>query len=248
MKAEKTQKGNPHRLSFWQHVFPARSIERFAGQDGKIAVKHRRSSREFRVSPHDKLFCAERRWDQRSESGYMKHIEGEFQNLADEIIGGLRSLNKEQSRVATRFLVLWSSRFQQRHNPTPDRHIRGIVEEGLSKDDEERLESKWTGFVRADQMMSGRTIAGLQMQMNIDQVDTHFQGVRWGVLTALQGEFVLPDTFERRAAIPLTPTICLVMGYGDAAISNDGTTMLNRFAVEAAKDYYVARDLSRCPL
>src|SRR5277367_3510248 len=80
VKTEKPQKGNPRRLTFWQHVFPAKSIERFAGHDGKIAVRHRQADKEFKLAPENELFCAQRRWDQRAEAGYMKEIEDQFQS------------------------------------------------------------------------------------------------------------------------------------------------------------------------
>ena len=35
---DKVQGANPHRLTLWQHVFPAGSIARFAGPDGRVAV------------------------------------------------------------------------------------------------------------------------------------------------------------------------------------------------------------------
>jgi hypothetical protein len=125
VKAEKPQIGNPRKLTFWQHVFPARSIERFAGDDGNVAVKHRQSKREFRIPPDDKLFCAQRVWDQRAEAGYMKQIEDEFQTLADEIIAGLNQIGPEKSRIATKFFALWCSRFRQRNEPTPDHFVEG---------------------------------------------------------------------------------------------------------------------------
>jgi hypothetical protein len=83
MVDDKPQKGNPHRLTVNQHVYPAWSIERFADTTGKVEVWLRRSDKTFRASPDNPLFCARRTWDQRAESGYMKAIEDEFQILAD---------------------------------------------------------------------------------------------------------------------------------------------------------------------
>ena len=50
---EKVQGANPHRLTLWQHVFPAASIARFAGPDDRVAVIDlvRRTARRARARP-----------------------------------------------------------------------------------------------------------------------------------------------------------------------------------------------------
>ena len=247
VKAEKPQIGNPRKLTFWQHVFPARSIERFAGDDGNVAVKHRQSKREFRIPPDDKLFCAQRVWDQRAEAGYMKQIEDEFQTLADEIIAGLNQIGPEKSRIATKFFALWCSRFRQRNEPTPDHFVEGILGENLSKDQEEVLERNWIGYLRTGQMMPGRILSGLQIQMTIQQFEAHFRDTHWGIVVAREGEFVLPDTFGKLAIVPVTPKICLCCGIEGLELSMSEVSKINRQAVQSTQDYCVARDFAMCP-
>jgi hypothetical protein len=210
MSPEKTQAGNPHRLTVRQHVFPAKAIGRFVGTDGKVAVRHIRAENEFRLFPDNELFCAERCWDQRAEAGYMRSIENDFDQLSIEVLGGLRKLNCKQSSLATRFFALWHFRSHYRPQPVADRPINGIVEEGLSKNEEELLESKHVSFLRSDQMMPGRMVTGLHIQILIDQAAKQLQDVSWGVVTSGEGEFVLPDTFGGSTIVPLTPTVCLI--------------------------------------
>jgi hypothetical protein len=248
IKGHKPQAGNPHKLTFWQHVFPAKSLERFAGPDGKVAVKHCQADKEFKLAPDNELFCAQRRWDQRAEAGYMKDIENQFQSLGDEIITGLRTIDDEQSRIVTRFFALWRLRFHHKHAPLPDHFIKGVVEEHLSEDQEELLESKWVGYFSADQMMPGRIVAGIQIQTNIQAIDAHLRGNRWGVVTADKGEFIVPDTFGVMTVVPVTPTICLVCAREDMEISNAEVSKINRLAMRYRQDYCVARDFTQCPL
>jgi hypothetical protein len=248
MSVEKTQAGNPRRLTVRQHVFPAKAIRRFVGTDGKVAVRHRRSQNEFRLSPDDELFCAKRCWDQRAEAGYMRSIENSFDQLALEVINGLRGLNCKQSSVVTRFFVLWCSRFEYKHNPIPDHPIDGIVEENLSKDEGELLESKHISFLRSDQTMPGRLITGLQIQMRIDQACKQLQDTRWGVVTSSEGEFVLPDTFGSSTIVPVTPTVSLICGCKDAEIPKESTVAINRLADHSACSFLIARAFSECPL
>jgi hypothetical protein len=248
VKTEKPQTGNPHKLTFWQHVFPATSIRRFAGGDGRVAVKHRQADKEFRLLPNDMLFCAQRSWDQRAEAGYMKQVENDFQIVADEIISGLRALNNEKSRLVTRLFALWCARFRQRHSPSTDHVVNGVACEYLSKDQEEILEGNWGGFFRANQTMPGRFVAGLQIQLAIDQFEAYFQGHHWGVVAAGEGEFLLPDTFGTLVAVPLTPTISLVCDSDNLEIPMPQVAKLNRRAMQSARDFYIARDFSMCPM
>lgn len=248
MKAQRPQRGNPRRLTYWQHVLPVRSIARFASQDGKVAVKDRRAKQEFRLSPSDKFFCAQRSWDQRAEAGFMKEIEDEFQALAEEIIAGRRLIDAQVSRIVTRFFALWCLRFHFRHNPMPDHPIVGIVPENLSKDQEEMLEHNWISFVGQNQNMPGRFATGIQIQTSIFKSEKDFQNAVWGVATAAKGEFVIPDTFGNLAIVPLTPRISLIWNSKNVELSDVGVANVNLLAVQSARDYYIARDFVMCPI
>lgn len=248
MKTQRPQRGNPHRLTVEQHVFPARSIERFAAADGKVSVRLRNSNKQLRLRPDNNLFCAKRAWDQRAEAGYMKTIEDEFQILADQIICGSRRLDEEKSRIASRFFALWCFRFRARHNSTADHSVAGIVGERLSQNEEELLEANHIGFFRSDQTMPGRVVCGIQIQMSIDKFVSDFRGIRWGVLTTRRAELILPDTFGRFVFLPVTPITCLVCSGEDGELSLAQILEINRLAVRSAQQYYLARDFARCPL
>ncbi len=165
VKTQRPQRGNPHRLTVDQHVFPARSIARFAASDGKVSVRLCQSNKQLRVLPGHNLFCAKRAWDQRAEAGYMKAIEDEFQTLAEEVIGGNGRIDEEKSRIVSRFFALWCFRFRARHSSTPDHPVEGIVGERLTRDEEEMLEANHVGFFRSDQTMPGRAVCGIALQM-----------------------------------------------------------------------------------
>ncbi len=103
---EKPQKGNPHGLTIDQHVFPKRSIERFAGQDGRVYVYLKSKQVYFQAAPGDVIFCAKRIWDQRAEYGYMREIEDKFQALAESIIcGDLKEIDQQNTEILNDFLV-----------------------------------------------------------------------------------------------------------------------------------------------
>lgn len=246
MVDDKPQKGNPHRLTINQHVYPARSIERFADTTGTVEVWLRRNNKTFRASPDNPLFCARRTWDQRAEFGYMKAIEDEFQILADRIVNGGAMLTAEESLAASRFFILWQLRAQQRHNPIGDAPVAGVAPDPLTKDQREQLE-ELVMFMNSDQTLSGRFVSGLHILGEIDRSLTQLTNARWGVVTAHEGEFLLPESFGYCCQIPIAPSRCLVYGHADTIIPECEVAKANRVAVALDTDYLVARDLARCP-
>ncbi|WP_175965804.1 hypothetical protein [Burkholderia sp. BCC0322] len=117
-KPEPTQPGNPHQLTKNQHIFPDASITRFEhAEKGITAILLDRGQRISNLRADNKLFCANRVWDQRAESGYMVGIESEFQFLARRLIAGdLRWLAPMQPTI-TRFYALWEQRAHYALNP-----------------------------------------------------------------------------------------------------------------------------------
>src|SRR6516165_2453987 len=87
-RVEKTRPRNPNRLTVDQHVFPSTSIERFADEKGYVSLHDLRRERIIRVKPRNAIFCASRAWDERTETGFMKRIEDEFQQIIGPIIEG----------------------------------------------------------------------------------------------------------------------------------------------------------------
>ncbi len=178
----------------------------------------------------------------------MKDIEDSFQPLADKVVSGLTRLDLQQNLVATRFFALWLFRTQLKYNPFSDQTVNGVHGEQLTTDQQERLEKQGGAYIRSDQSMPGRFLAGLHTLMAIDAVVARLQGTAWGIIRAGEGEFICPDTFGQLAAIPVTPAASLYLGAGDAMISRQEVARWNRLAQESARSYRLARDFTSCPL
>jgi len=248
MKYQKTQKGNPYSLTVDQHVFPVASLRRFADKGGSVWVTRRGWREPKKLSPRASIFCARRAWDQRSEYGYMRHIEGRFQALADRIVAGYRSLSAPECEAVTQFYALWRYRAIQREKVEPDVTIRGFLpDRTLSEDRMEALESN--GYVVANAMgaMPGRMMAGMRIQFGIRKVALDLLGVRWGVAEAFQGEFVIPDSPGTITIVPVSPDICLAADTGDHTVMPEGVRLINQLAISTSSSYLVARDFSKCP-
>lgn len=251
MKYAKTQKGNPRSLTLDQHVFPVASLLRFA-DGGSMSVLRKGWRQPKKLSPRNPIFCARRAWDQRSEHGYMRQIEGRFQALADRIVGGYRSLSEPECKIVTEFYALWRCRAIQRGKLEPDVPIKGLPPDNISEDQREIVEGNGYIVANAVGAMPGRMMGGMRIQMGIRRMLLELSGARWGVAEANQGEFVVPDHFGWALIVPLTPRICLTAGWGDHTVLLEGVRLLNRVALSmafsAAGGYLVAQDFSNCPL
>jgi hypothetical protein len=113
MTFEPPQKGNPHQLTVNQHTFPSASIARFANEKGAVQVLRKASVTHFHAKPADRIFCAQRVWDQQAEGGFMKGIEDAFQELASAILDDPAfRLGSQHFAVINEFYCLWNIRAQ----------------------------------------------------------------------------------------------------------------------------------------
>lgn len=251
MKHEKTQKGNPHQLTVNQHIFPAKSISRFVDASGTVCVVHKKIEGVIRAKPDDQIFCAKRVWDQRAEAGYMKNIEDKFQALADAILNrSQNNIGLLEDKIVTDMFMLWGIRHHRNHNPIPDQKVEGIIDVSrkLSKDEQEILEKNHIGFIRPDLTISGRSLTGINIQMNMDVARKDMSDTRWGILTAQEGEFLVPDNFNNARIIPLSPQHCLFSQSHNETIHFDEVKKINRMALQNVNDFWFAKDISKCPI
>ena len=119
---EKVQKGNPHHLTIKQHIFPVKSIQRFCDDQGYIQIYNFAANKKHKIKPDDQIFCARRSWDQRAETGYMKQIEGEFQEIAERVLMNQmdHDFDETDKLKLNEFYALWRLRSYYSTNPEND--------------------------------------------------------------------------------------------------------------------------------
>lgn len=249
-RAEKTRPGNPNRLTLNQHVFPTRSIERFAGADGHVDVR-RLDARDkvIRPRPDNVIFGANRAWDQRAESGYMKRIEDRFQQVADGIIAGKTTTVWAAERPAIDWMyALWYWRARFRELESQETQLNGVEGPDLSLEQEENLESNGYMFVRKYGAMPTRQLNGAVVEMRTGfYVDELAKSVaRWGIIRAQSGEFIVPDV-PWHGVIPLTPQLALAWNAPDGIITEQNLAQVNAAMRSVSEIYYFARDVACCP-
>jgi hypothetical protein len=246
---ERTQRGNPHRLTIAQHVFPAASIERFCGPDGRVYVHDLLRNKVRRAGPRDDIFCAKRAWDHGSETGFMRRIEDAFQDLADRVVDRqVSTIGEADKRIVNEFFALWYMRSRGRTLAAQEYQAKGVTGGGLSKNQEEILERRGVMFARAGGKFPSRYLNGHELSVRTYRYAQNELAVtRWGIIEAQAGEFLVPDV-PLHTVIPLTPTRCLASPAPDGMITRQNLTEINRNSLGASRVYFFARDFAACPV
>jgi hypothetical protein len=247
---EKTQKGNPHRLPVKQHVFPVRSIARFANSGGVVQLHNLATLQTRAARPGDAIFCAMRAWDLRAERGFMKQIEDEFQELAERIIAGTvtRIVAADKGKV-DRFFALWKWRAHFRDADPQEVQFKGVTGARWTQDQEEEFEKAGVLVLREGGRAPAHRVHGSQLQVAIDRECSMLTGIRWGIIQAVGGQFLVPDA-PTTAHVPLHPTLSLCGGEQEwiagSGILRRNVVDLNRHLLKGCKAYYFSNDPAEC--
>ena len=241
---------NPYQLTKKQHVFPAKSLARFADtSDNRLAVRLLCHSKEIRVLPSNEVFCAMRVWDHGGERG-TKHIEDKFQAVADQICTIRRSLEDDQHLIVTEFFALWAARAELKANPIGDVPLIGVTGKQMqyTRDEQEMLEKNNIGYINEDLTMPGHQLASGVIMIRIGDYKRQHPRQRWGVVYSRTLEFIVPDQFGGKAIVPVTPRLCLVADSPNNLASEQEVRMQNHVATRVARDYIAARSFADCGL
>jgi hypothetical protein len=249
MKYEKPQNQNPHELPIKQHIFPLKSIERFANNDGFIETRIIKHNIVKLLKSDNPIFCGNRIWDNRAETGYMKSIENDFQEIATNICKDNKyKIEIENMRKISMFYSLWRMRFHFKHNPKSDGKLKGIHGEELCKNEEEIVEKKNMVLVRKNGLIPIRMMNGVRIQREIDILTYNLRNYNWGIVKAIKGEFIVPDNYGEYTIIPISPQIILNGNSRDIIIDNKEIAEINRIAIQKSVEYYFANKLANCPI
>lgn len=247
MAFEKTQPGNPHRLTVRQHIIPKSLIGRFSNERGQVQLKSKRLGKVLNLDPDADMFVAKRLWDQKAEI-VGKQIEDAFISLALTISSDTGySIQGQDKLVVEEFYALWRSRHQFLVTPLSDSIVNGVAGDNLDINTREVIEKKHAMYIQADGAVPARFSMGIQITINIDQFVQKVRDYRWGVLRSDGGHFMFPDTFSEWLMIPISPTILIAAQCANAIVSREQVGLINKYAIDSSHDYIFSRELSRCP-
>lgn len=250
MRYPKPQKGNPHKLTIDQHVFPKACISRFTGESGTVQVRRMGEELDLWFKPGNSYFCARRLWDQKAEAGFMKEIEDRYQDVAGNIVNGaITTLDAAMNAAVTDLYLLWTLRHHRYLNPLPDITMSMVEpEREMSIDSQEILEANGYMFAPSGNTIPSRFMTGMRFVSEMDRERRSMAGKRWGIVRSSEAEFLVPDNFSACSVLPLAPTIALVEGHRDQQIGFKQVADINGQAVRGCSRYYFARSIARCPI
>lgn len=244
MAFERPQKGNPKQLVIDQHFHTAHAIAKFYDTDDKVEVKFLNTNSVEKRHSRAKVFCTKRNWDQRAEVGFMSKIEKNFHDAIDS----MKPFDQRNHKAITKYYLLWCVRHLFHLSPIEDQSVAGIVGGGLSKPQEEVLESKGMMFIRSDCTIPSRFITGHEILKVIDEHWPSVEDLRWGLLESKNGEFIVADSYKGLTFMPISPKLAFAANYQDSPIDEVFLANANKQSVEMSTDFYFAKNLSNCPI
>lgn len=244
MTFERPVKGNPHQFVLNQHFHTAHSIGKFHGSDEKLDVYIKETGEIERKNKRSSVFCAKRNWDQKAEVGLMADIEKSFH---DEI-NNIKPFYSRNHSAISEYFMLWRIRHNFHISRKEDVVLNGIWGAGLTKEKEEVLESKGILFVRDGGLVPARFMTGIQVLVQLDHQRSGVKDLKWGLLKARDGEFIVADCYYDMTFIPISPNLAFCAGYQDMEIDRASVANANKLSIEMASEFYFAKDLSQCPI
>lgn len=240
---EPTQKGNPHQITKKQHIHTAHCIGMFE-KDGYVQVKELATGETLKREKRAAIFCAKRIWDERAEKGYMAKIEDDFHKEVDNA-----EIGRSRNHLAiSTYHLLWFLRHNFFVSPIPDIPLVGVSGSGVNKDQSEIVESKWGGHIRDNGVLPSRFATSVEIQRLIDMNISQYSQLRWGLLRATEGEFLVADCYQEHCFMPLSPTMAFYAQTEDTEINREDLVALNTASISKATNYYFGRDLAQCHL
>jgi hypothetical protein len=241
---ERPEKGNPHNFVIKQHIHTAHAISKFYGDDGKVDVFMIDSGKTKRKYKREKPFYTQRNWDQKTEVGLMAEIEKDFHNE----INNIGSVSSRNHHAISKYYLLWRIRHSFHMLRLEDITLNAIPGSGLTKEQEEILEKKGSSYVREGGVVPSRFITGIQMVVEIDRQRPFVKNLKWGLLTAGEGEFIVADCYNEFTFFPVSPKLAFSAGHEDMSISKQSVINTNKQSITEATEFYFARDSSSCPV
>jgi hypothetical protein len=206
-------------------------------------VQIARLQKRKRLKPTDEIFVARRVWDERAERGYMKHIEDQFQDLADKVLSGeIEHVSGEHTQIANRFYALWYHRSRVEPTDEIETQMNKVTGENLSKDQQERLEKQHILFVRPGGKIATRHLTAFQLQAKIDLYSQQIKDYTWGVIQTPKGEFVMPDA-PSHGLMPIAPNVLLAANHPNGTVLKSNLIKINTAFLAYTRNYFFARNI-----
>lgn len=231
-----------------QHIFPRCALKNFLNERNKVQVVTDDRWLVSEISIDTDPLTTNRSWDQRSESGNtVSEIERNFGKICAELTRKeLRELKQEENHWISKMFCLWDARNTIVLSKIPDYYMGEPARE-VDNDTLDQMEHYGILAPRANGMIPGRLMAGPAMLLAMDRKSEQLEGVKWGVLKSVEGDFCMPNFFAEHHIMVISPKVCLIGDHVSGFVKNESVERVNKVSVSTASRYLMARDFKMCP-
>lgn len=245
MAYEKTQKSNPYQLTVNQHIIPKKSIARFTSS-GLVELQDLKRGIIRNAAPNDDVFMCKRVWDNSSETGFMKKVEDEYQDIVEKLITSQTVSEEAKNAAVSQFFSLWIAKSltfnAKEHEFFSKSTIKG---DNYTIDMKEKIEAMGMAYIEDDGTMPNRFIYGNRILLKYLSLKEIHSEIRWGWVCSINTEFIFPDCFFNFAVIPATPNFAFIGNSSNGTISNIDASIINCAARGNAKNFIFSRDFTK---
>lgn len=229
-----------------QHVLPYKSIARFCNDKGVVEVHRIQGNNTFVANPKNKMFCVNRLWDQRSEQGYGKRIEDNYQCLVEKVLAtNFRVISRTDCETISKFYAIWIFRSSiERYDALSSGNLVGVAGDSLTSEQKLSVELNHAIYIEEGGVVPMHFKRGITMQMAIDSFILRNPNLQWFISESKDLEFIVSDNPEGDFIIPFTPNFCFICAFNAPFLSLEQVRGINLRAILRSKSYYFAKKLS----
>jgi hypothetical protein len=231
-----------------QHTLPFKSIKRFINNKGNVQVFLKNTDNNFPAKPDNEVFCLTRVWDQRSEQGYGKDIEDNFQKLVDSVLSNsIKSLTSNEHKIVTTFYLLWCLRTTVKdYDHLAKGKLNSVSGHELSEQEKLDIELQHSYYVEQDGNVPKHFKRGRSMEMAIGSFIKRNPSLQWYLCKSPEVDLIVSDSPAGEYIVPITPSLCFYCNFDYKNLTIEQAVKLNLNSIARANKYYFANDISRC--
>ena len=217
-----------HRFGFFSQTF--------------VEIFFKPKEKSFPAGDDWKEFGEHRRWDEGTEKGFVP-LETELQLLANRIGTGQSELSRDESQMVSAFMALIAQRSRSRGVSIPTESTFDSSESSVISPNERDYLERQGIFMECSAEQLDRAVHGAFQGIAVAQSTR--TATQWCVVRAEEGQFLVSDTYERRA-VPISPNTYLIPGDEPQRWNRSQVEQFNRIVLDSADRYVFAKELSEC--
>lgn len=247
MVSKKDKVSNPPNLVKNQHIHAACLIKQFYDRDNQVDMQLKTYTRPRRVGKNSSIFTTLLTWNQKAERD-MKLIEEDLHIELKKTIKNGGNFLQRNHIVITKYSLLWRLRFNFHVSPPESECFSHLTPPTLTEKDK-NLHDRWGAmYIENTGEVASKNVASIQIFGHLSLLMDQYKDLKWGLLTAVDGEFLVADCYGDLPYMPITPNLAFMAGVRDQAISRRDVAQLNRESIARATKFYFARYVEQCPV